>query len=85
MFGAWPNIQGGFWDVFTTGDIVANSSANGAFAAGYIPNNTQQTTTPMTPVSQYDGFSFSASRSSGFYSGTKVQPSALQALPCIRY
>ena len=82
--GLAPNITGGFWDVFTTGDIMANSSANGAFTAGYIPNNTQQTTTPMTPVSQYDGFSFSASRSSGFYSGSTVQPKALQILACIR-
>ena len=79
-----PNITGGFWDVFTTGDIVGNSSANGAFAPGYIPNNTQQTTSPMTPVSQHDGFSLSASRSSGIYNGSALQPKALSVLVCIR-
>ena len=81
---ALPNITGGFWDVFTTGDIVGNSSANGAFAPGYIPNNTQQTTSPMTPVSQHDGFSLSASRSSGIYNGSALQPKALSVLACIR-
>lgn len=38
-------------------------------------------------VGQYDGYwrmRFDASRSSTIYSGTKLQPSALQVLPCIR-
>ena len=70
--------------MFTTGDIVGNSSANGAFAPGYIPNNTQQTTEPKNPVSNHDGFSFSASRSNGIYNGSSMQPKAVQVLACIR-
>ena len=70
--------------------VVAESgsagSADGAMYTKYKTDNTIHYCTSYDdkyPAS--DGIGISASRSSGLYSGSKMQPKALAILPCIRF
>lgn len=60
-------------------------AADGVFQTGAVSNNQVVTTTPLTSKGNQDGISFDLSRESSVFSGTKLQPSALLALPCIRF
>ena len=84
MFGTWPNIQGRFWDLAT---VLTNrmGTATGCFSAPTNENSAISNANVTTTQSSGDGIDFSASKSSVTYSGTKLQPAALQVLPCIRF
>lgn len=71
-----PNIGGGF------GYLVAvqNWGINGAFSSG----STEDGSSSFDTSGQHAGVFFSARNSSSVYNGETLQPSALQALPCIR-
>ena len=81
MFG--PNITGRFWDLAT---VLTNrmGTATGCFTCPTDENSAISNAEVTTTQSSGDGIDFSASKSSGTYSGTKLQPAALQVLPCIR-
>ena len=74
-----PNIVG------TLGDLAANS--NNAYSQSALywsgQNSTFCSARDGSVRASFDP-KIDASRSSTFYSGSKVQPAALQALPCIR-
>ena len=72
-----PNIGGGF------GYLVAvqNWGINGAFSYG----STEEGSSSFNTSGQRAGVFFSARNSSAVYKGETLQPSALQALPCIRF
>ena len=74
-----PNIVG------TLGDLAANSNNAYSQAALYWSgqNSTFCSARDGSVRASFDP-KIDASRSSTFYSGSKVQPAALQALPCIR-
>ena len=59
-------------------------AADGVFRTGAVSSNQVITTTPLTSIGDQDGISLDLSRGSSVFSGTKLQPSALQVLPCIR-
>ena len=77
MFG--PNITGVISESALGSD---NLSANGAFNATYHSENKGYSTD--RPIAVF-GFTFDANRTSTIYSGNRLQPSALQVLPCIRF
>ena len=83
MFGEDPNITGRFWDLAT---VLTNrmGTATGCFTCPTDENSAISNAEVTTTQSSGDGIDFSASKSSGTYSGTKLQPAALQVLPCIR-
>ena len=78
MFGAWPNITGGLG----AKGGVAWQEPYGCFelggAEGKVVASIDGETSPR-------GMGIRASLSSQIYNGTKLQPLALQVLPCIRY
>ena len=77
-----------FGDPNIVGDFHALGSAtlqglSGAFF--YITENVSRASTPTQGQEQFKvDYGFHASNSSATYSGTELQPSAIQALPCIR-
>ena len=80
-----PNTTGKFWDLISIDQNDRMGSADGVFQTGAVSNNQVITTTPLTSKGNQDGISFDLSRGSSVFSGTKLQPSALQALACIRF
>ena len=71
VFGEDPNITGGFTGALAYGSGATPTTEQGnAYAGG--------TTYLMSKIN------LDASHSSSIYSGTKMQPSALQVLACIR-
>ena len=85
MFGSFPNTTGKFWDLLCIDQSTYMGAADGVFQTGAVSNNQVVTTTPLTSKGNQDGISFDLSRESSVFSGTKLQPSALLALPCIRF
>ena len=79
MFGRSPNIQGqAAWSVGTEGSVAQGYGALSVEASGF------------KSVTMQDGvgdikISLNASAGNSIYGGEKVQPSVLQALPCIRF
>ena len=71
-----PNIGGGFGYLIA----VQNWGINGAFSFG----STEDGSSSFDTSGQHAGVFFSARNSSSVYNGETLQPSALQALPCIR-
>lgn len=82
MFG--PNISGRFWDLAA---VLTNrmGTATGCFSSPTNENSAISNANVTATQSSGDGIDFRASMSSGTYSGTKLQPAALQLLPCIRF
>lgn len=76
MFGPCPNMFGQFRDLHS-GERV---EATGVFK--YL--NYGKTGTFAGSDNNYGDFDFDSSRSSSIYSGTQLQPKALQTLACIR-
>lgn len=78
-----PNITGRFWDLAT---VLTNrmGTATGCFTCPTNENSAISNANVTTTQSSGDGIDFSASKSSGTYFGTKLQPAALQVLPCIK-
>ena len=83
----WPNITGTFEvsAIYKSYGVWRNAfyDANGAFVRGDGSSNKE------TVSNGAEGLlpslcSINASRVNPIYAGTKVQPSALQTLPCIR-
>ena len=72
----WPNMFGQFHDLHS-GERVG---ATGVFK--YL--NYGNTGTFAGSDNKYGDFDFDSSRSSSIYSGTQLQPKALQTLACIR-
>ena len=73
-----PNISGSF---YTNTNTMDPSMASGSFYPQSIDGGSS-THYGGTEIS--DQIGFQASRSNPLFSGTKLQVSALQALPCIR-
>ena len=80
----WPNTTGKFWDLLS-GIEPYMGTADGVFRTKALTDNQCITTTPLTSFGTEDGISFDLSRGSSIYKGSKLQPKALQSLPCIRY
>lgn len=78
MFGIWPNITGVLTDVH--GGVYA--SAQGAFT---FEQGGELESGILSGSWKYGLFNLNASRIASEYAGTKLQPKALQSLPCIRY
>ena len=80
-----PNIQGSAINFVITGNdaqINASGALRNDFSIGgdsVFPTNTE-----ISDTSNADAFKFDASMASSIFSGSKLQPSALQLLPCIR-
>lgn len=78
MFGVCPNIQGqAAWSVGTEGSVAQGYGALSVEASGF------------KSVTMQDGegdlsLGLNASAGNSIYSGTKLQPSAIQTLACIR-
>ena len=83
MFGLAPNMTGRFWDLASV-LTEKMGTATGCFSSPTSANSAISIATVSTTQSSGDGIDFSASKSSTVYSGSKLQPSALQLLPCIR-
>lgn len=86
MFGQAPNSTGCFWDLLThiSGRM---GNAEGAFYTQVESTNSVVTSVDNSVkvnVGDIDGIGFDLSRSSDIYTGTKLQPSAIQCLACIR-
>lgn len=79
-----PNITGRFWDLASV-LTEKMGTATGCFSSPTSENSAISIATVSTTQSSGDGIDFSASKSSTIYSGTKLQPTALSVLPCIRY
>ena len=80
---ALPNTTGRFYassQVYVSGVFKKSTGFTCPTDENSAISNAEVTTTQ----SSGDGIDFSASKSSGTYSGTKLQPAALQVLPCIR-
>ena len=75
-----PNISGHLIDNFA-GSYGINS--DGAFSVR--TNGLQNVGSVDIGSSGYFEFTFDASKSSSAYNGNKLQPSALQVLPCIKF
>lgn len=84
MFGVCPN---------STGTVRTNAGAqrgwwghagSGAFAVQQWGDTVVTANQVSSTESTATGLSFDLSRSSGIFSGSKMQPSALQTLACIR-
>lgn len=82
MFG--PNISGRFWDLATV-LTEKMGTATGCFSSPTDQNSAISLVEVSTVQPRGDGIDFNANKSSGVYSGSKLQTPALQALPCIRY
>lgn len=85
MFGTRPNTTGKFWDLLCIDQSDRMGAADGVFQTGAVSNNQVVTTTPLTSKGNQDGISFDLSRGSNIFAGSKLQPSSLQALACIRF
>ena len=59
-------------------------SADGVFRTKATSDNACQSTSPRDQISYTDGISLDLSRASAIYSGSSLQPKALQTLACIR-
>ena len=87
MFGASPNISGAatnslngpnsYWVVGGTGSLYNNGSKADVPMVGLAEDRTVER-------SSSGSINLSAARSSSVYTGSKVQPAALQILACIR-
>lgn len=83
MFGSWPNIQG--WvGAYGLGNSSESNSWSGAFSVGDSHPNMAVTYGETADQYLQQDLAFQASNSNETYAGTKVQPSALLTLPCIR-
>ena len=86
MFGACPNISGSFGglvDWRNYGDL--GHSCSYPFSVDWEGTYRDLTGSNDTPQSNRDiSMSFDANKSNAIYSGSKMQPSALQILACIR-
>ena len=76
MFGIWPNITG------NTGGVVGywGSSGSGSFSS----EQTAQADLIVGSTIAYTEITLDASKSSGVYSGSSLQPNSLCVLACIR-
>lgn len=86
MFGRAPNIKGEFHDLAsaTVAALKTMGSFTGCFVQGDEDNFVYRCTSTEKVADDGDGIAFEPSRSSAIYSGTKLQPAALQVLPCIK-
>ena len=85
MFGTWPNITGtvrsnagaqkGWWGHAGSGAFAVQQWGDTVVTAGQV-SATESTAT---------GLSFDLSRGSNIFAGSKLQPSALQVLACIKF
>ena len=71
MFGTWPNIRGTIY-----------SWAGQQTGAFYQISTAEASATFDLPQSAVNGFD--ANRESSIFAGDKLQPAALQCLPCIK-
>ena len=88
MFGTWPNIKG------KAGWAIGGPSAywfQGGEGALYVDGQTVNKQTVLLgenyslPRSDDNYIHIDASKASSIYAETKLQPTALSVLPCIRY
>lgn len=80
MFGLSPNITG---DSDNGGESNKNYSPVGAFYSSVVDANTKMAHEAANDTN-LEVICIDASRVSNIYNGTKLQPSALQTLACIR-
>ena len=88
MFGQVPNMSGSakcslngpnsYWQVGGVGALYNDGSKADVPMVGFAEVKTVER-------SDSESILFSASRASSIYSGSKVQPKALQVLACIRF
>lgn len=91
MFGEWPNSTGQFrvrQTIISDGSAINTiDSPNGAFGYGEeldpFAEGLQNRSNSKNVRSQ--SIDIDLSRSSDIYSGSKMQPTALQVLACIRF
>ena len=82
----WPNINGSFWDLLAIEGAATEGvmgSASGCFQTNARQDNAVSWAARNNETGN-DGISLDLSRGSSVYSGTELQPSALQCLACIR-
>ena len=79
-----PNIQGRFWDLYTSLETGRMGATSGCFSSPTDQPSAVLTTDGRTQAGTGDGIDFVASKSSSIYSGSKMQAPALQVLACIR-
>ncbi len=87
MFGAWPNIRGelgAFVDWRATGS--SSHSCTPPFQVSWEGTYREIAGQNYTPTNNRDlSIIFDPNKANAQYTGTKLQPSALQVLPCIRF
>lgn len=84
MFGDCPNIIGSLAANDLGNVPVTYDPSTLLFAESLVTGRTSGDSKPVADWATFDKLSFDASRSSTIYSGTTIQPNALNCLPCIR-
>ena len=90
MFGLSPNSTGQFGNLLARGTEARQGTMGSAYGVFYVPANVMGAINYTDDVQNagegsVDGVGFDLSRSSVIYSGTEMQPKALQTLACIRF
>jgi len=86
MFGASPNITGGFRDNRSDTLWPTAGTPNAFWSSGRTEESYDLYQIAYdTRTGNANVITFDASRNSSIYDGTTMQPKALTVLPCIRY